>query len=509
MPNSVDTINFSLEEQLKKFELVISSVANAVMICDENGDIEWVNNGFTNLTGFLPDEVIGKDPFDCLYSSLSDQEKKQELHLKVTRGEIVKEIILNHDKQGNPYWLELIVNPIFNENKILKNYIVIGVDVNDRVKGSREIEDKANLLESIASAMPVVTYIWNIEDYKLDFISNHIFDLTGYTKEEFLNDSKGNKFISIAFENDVQKLRDSYIKITNDPKINSTTNSFRIKHRSGDIKRVTSREVVYKRNLNGKATHLICTMNDVTEHYNAEKYREALIRLQELQQKRTQKIRSLTMLRGQEEERKRLSRELHDGIGQMLTAIRIKVNNLESETDKSQINIHLSEIKNLVAQTIKETRNISNALLPVDLHDYGLLASLKQLFENTKKHASINISFNTNFSDIRFNTTIEVEVYRIAQEALNNSLKYSKSNTIDANLFYNVESEILKLIIIDEGIGFEYENNFHSRKNKNTTFGLRNMHERARIINGKLNIISQSGQGCVVSLEVPVKQNEL
>jgi PAS domain S-box-containing protein len=496
----------TLEDQLKKLELIVSNVANAVLICDQNGDIEWANKGFTELTGFTLNEVIGKDPFEILYSQLSNQIVKLNLYKKVISGQEVRETIVNHDRNGNPYWLELRVNPIFNENRNIVNYVAVGIDVTERMKSRLEIEERTNLLESIAHTMPVVIYIWNIKESRVEFISNHIYNLTGYTQDDLMSEDGSQKFQSLLFENDLTKILSSYKKIISDPNHSMTSNSFRVKHLNGEIKRVNSREIVYRRSKDGTPTHLICSMADVTEHYNAEKYREALIRLQELQQKRTQKIRTLTMLQGQEEERKRLSRELHDGIGQLLTAVRIKINNLEGKTDNLDFEKQLGEIKSLVFQTIKETRNISNALVPVDLYDFGIHASLKNLCDNALRDSGIAVSFMSNLEDIRFSSTIEIEVYRIAQEAINNSIKYSQSKTIDVNIFFNAKSGLLKLLIIDEGVGFEYSPSSISRNSKNISFGLRNMNERARIINGKINIISQSGQGCVVSLEVPVKQ---
>ena len=511
MQSNTNTHKFSdPESYIKKLELIIESVANAVLVCDRNGDIKWANNGFTELTGYALEEVLGKDPFDALYSDLSDESIRIELHKKITEGQVVKETILNHDRNGKPYWLELRVNPIYDEKHELVNYVAIGIDVTERVRSAKETEERSNLLESISQTMPVVIYIWNIQESKIDYISNHILTLSGYAPEQFVGDDNRNRFTSIIVENDLPKLRESYKDLVANPEKNMASNSFRIKHiSSGEIKRVNSKEVVYKRDAEGKPTHLICSMTDVTEHYNAERYREALIRLQELQQKRTQKIRTLTMLQGQEEERKRLSRDLHDGIGQLLTAIRIKINNLEGSTGSDSTETQLKEIKSIVQQTIRETRNISNALVPADLYDFGIQAAIKQLCDSSQQHSGINISFNSNLSDIRIDPTTEIEVYRIAQEALNNSLKYYQSKNIDVNIIHNTNGETLKLLIIDEGIGFDYQPDYIYRKSKIRSFGLRNMHERTRIINGKINIISQKGQGCVVALEIPLKQQYL
>jgi PAS domain S-box-containing protein len=262
----------TLEDQLKKLELIVSNVANAVLICDQNGDIEWANKGFTELTGFNLNEVLGKDPFEVLYSQLSNQIVKLDLHKKVTSGQEVRETIVNHDRNGNPYWLELRVNPIYNENRKITNYVAIGIDVTERMKSRLEIEERTNLLESIAYTMPVVIYIWNIKESKVEFITNHIYNLCGYSQEDLMSENGSKKFQSLLFENDLAKIHASYNKIISDPNHSMTSNSFRVKHLNGEIKRVNSREIVYRRANDGTPTHLICSMADVTEHYNAEKH---------------------------------------------------------------------------------------------------------------------------------------------------------------------------------------------------------------------------------------------
>lgn len=372
----------------------------------------------------------------------------------------------------------------------------------------RNQTDKGEIFSSVSASVPVVIYLLNLAEEKLEFVNEHVFALSGYTVEECMTMDKEEIFGLVA-QQDLPQLIQSFSRLVLDPKMQMTGNSFRIRHKDGELRRVTSRDTVYKRDAKGNVTHLLGAITDVTEQFNSERYREAITRLKEIQQKRTQKIRSLSLLQGQEEERKRLARELHDGIGQLLTAVRIKLNDIEEKTGSEMLDKQIADVKALVLKTIKEARNISYALVPIDLYDFGLEPSVRQLCDTAALNTGLNVSFSSNLNNERVNPTIEIELYRIIQEALNNSIKYSDAASIDINLIHNEKQGSLKVLVIDDGNGFDYDPDYIYKKNKTRSFGLRNMNERTRIINGKLNIISRKGEGCVISVEVPLKLNEI
>jgi PAS domain S-box-containing protein len=354
---------------------------------------------------------------------------------------------------------------------------------------------------------PIFVFLFNLSTLKIEFANEYVFSLTGYSSAEF-KERTVEEIMNMVPTEDLNNLRMAFEVMMSGQDSDYYGNSFRIRHKDGSLKRVNSKERVYKRDSEGHPTHLLCSVMDVTEQYSAERYKEALTRLQSLQQKKTQKIRNLSLLQGQEEERKRLSRELHDGIGQLLTAIRIKLNDIEHQNiEDAKLKAKIEDVKDIVIQTIKEARNISNALVPIDLYDFGLDSALKKLTETARQHAGCEVSFNSNLDGHRLNPTIEIEVFRITQEAVNNSIKYASAKSIDVNLSYSEKNGTLKIMIIDDGNGFDYDPDYIYKKNTSRSFGIRNMNERARIISGKLAIISHKGQGCVISLEVPLKLN--
>ncbi|WP_460673183.1 sensor histidine kinase [Larkinella ripae] len=226
-------------------------------------------------------------------------------------------------------------------------------------------------------------------------------------------------------------------------------------------------------------------------------------RQQYQQQMDEQKLRTSYLVAGQEEERKRLSRELHDGIGQMLTAIKLQVESFQkSLSDKEKEIKSFVVLKNLIAQTIQETRNVSNNLMPTVLSDFGLIPAVKMLADIHDKDSKTDIIFHTNLTNTRLDKSVEIGVYRIAQEAVSNALRHAEPTQITIDLFE--KDNYLHLIVNDDGKGFRIH---RSRKedSKRPSQGIHNMHERAALINGKFKISSAPDKGTKVQVSIPFK----
>ncbi len=386
--------------------------------------------------------------------------------------------------------------------------IAEGVAGHNKMNYFNETNDGGWLLESISKSIPAAVYVLNLENYRLDFINEYVYTLTGYAAEEIL--AMDNSSIASFIETkDLLLFRRALLKTIAANNSAAETVQLFIKHKTGERRMITLTLVVFQRNNRGKVSRILGSATDITKKYNSDRYQEYVARLTELQFRKNQKLRSLSLLQGQEEERKRLARELHDGIGQLLTAIRLKLNSLEdSGLSETKLKEELGSVKELVSKTIKEVRTISYALVPIDLFDFGLEAAITQLCESADK-SGLPTTFQCNLTGKRLNPTIEIEIYRIAQEGINNSLKYSKATSLDVRLVMSENAGNIKFILIDNGVGFLPDQDYIYKPNVNRSFGLRNMHERARIINGKLTIISAKGEGCVITLEAPLKLKEI
>jgi signal transduction histidine kinase len=211
-----------------------------------------------------------------------------------------------------------------------------------------------------------------------------------------------------------------------------------------------------------------------------------------------EKVRSFSLIEGQEIERKRFALELHDGIGQMLTGLRLHSEHLKNSKfidQKTETAFH--DLQDLVVDTIEATRAISFNLAPSVLSDFGLVSAIKLLIEKNFKGNKIKANLRSDF-DKRLPEKIEIGLYRIVQEAINNALKYANATNIFINLFE--KDQLIQMEIIDNGIGFDVEK---KPKNGNATgSGINNMITRAKYINANFSIKSEKTIGTKISVKL-------
>lgn len=239
--------------------------------------------------------------------------------------------------------------------------------------------------------------------------------------------------------------------------------------------------------------------------------KEAKIRSREINKERIEKsikdqqYRSAFILEGQEEERRRLSRELHDGVGQMLSAMKLL---LESFTASSApMKKRLADGKSLMKSIIQEVRRVSFNLTPTSLEDFGLVAALKKFCFEMDTVAKPNIIFENKSGFInRLNIGVERNLYRIVQEAVNNAIKYAKADSISVELNHTVNT--LFINITDNGKGFNIEELESMRHFEKAGHGIFNMRERASYIGSQLCIDTASERGTKISLTLTLNNND-
>ncbi len=210
-------------------------------------------------------------------------------------------------------------------------------------------------------------------------------------------------------------------------------------------------------------------------------------------------VRSSALMEGQEEERRRLSRELHDGIGQMLTGLRLhseKLKSLPFANDKQRKTFE--EHSKLIEETIEATRMVSFNLMPPILTDFGLGAAIRLLTEYTSQTSNIQVTYESNYGQTRLNSNLEVNLYRIAQEALNNILKHSKAT--EAKVILKKNKAEIELIISDNGVGFDEKS---IKKETIINNGLPNMQTRVRLLGGQMQIQAKSTKGTRITVKIP------
>lgn len=215
---------------------------------------------------------------------------------------------------------------------------------------------------------------------------------------------------------------------------------------------------------------------------------------QELQIQHQQELLSGTLM-AQEQERRRIAKDLHDEVGSNLNVLHLNLHRLKKTVNASQESTGtFDEISGLIAQTIETTRRISHDLLPPTLESFGLQAALKELSEAYNRAGSVQIHLEFTSQTRIPDPKIEINLFRIVQELVSNSIKHGNAPNIWIQL--DVQPGKILLRYRDDGSGFQPE------YVKRTGLGLKNLESRISMINGKWKLDSEPGKGIKAEISV-------
>jgi signal transduction histidine kinase len=216
------------------------------------------------------------------------------------------------------------------------------------------------------------------------------------------------------------------------------------------------------------------------------------------------------ILEAQESERRRVSRELHDSVNQLLASVRFRLQSIEDRIPRGaealQLQQETGKTKRLLEYALSEVRRISHNLRPSELDDLGLVPAIRAAGEEFSVRSGIKWELETGAAlPDRLPAATELSVYRIFQESLNNVERHARAGRVQVQL--TLEAGHMKLRIRDDGIGFDPDQKLRGRRGR-PGIGLENIRERAAFIQGELSIGSAPGQGTEITLRIPLEFDE-
>lgn len=205
------------------------------------------------------------------------------------------------------------------------------------------------------------------------------------------------------------------------------------------------------------------------------------------------------VIRGEERERQRFAREMHDGLGPLLSTAKLYVNELDSVTlsdeERKELIRHSNE---LIDEAVHATRTISNNLMPTVIHSYGLVKAVQAFCEKVNKTNQLNIKFETENIEQRLESNVELILFRVISELINNTIKHARAENI--NILLVRKDDLLTLFFRDDGVGFIVDDIINSGKG----MGLKNIISRIRSINGTYSFNSRPGGGFNIKIEINI-----
>lgn len=331
-----------------------------------------------------------------------------------------------------------------------------------------------------AIGMSVVT-----PEFRFQKVNRALCEMLGYTRDELLTMT----FQDVTHPED----RDIGRDLTQSA-LAGEVDSFRLEkryiHKLGPVRwALLAASVV--RDGDGKPLYLVSQQRDITERKRAEeKLRTSHEELRRL---------SGHLVSAREEERKQIAREIHDELGQALTALKFDLSWMEEELapDQKALSEHVQGMSNLVDETIRSLRNILTALRPAVLDDLGLAAAVEWQAQEFQDRTKITCNFDFGAHEVDLGQERATAVFRIFQETLTNVARHAEATQVDISL--KEDAGNLVLSVQDNGKGIE-----ESQAGGFNTFGILGMRERAMLLGGQVEIRGAPGRGTVVSLRVPL-----
>ncbi|MFP3510519.1 PAS domain S-box protein [Peribacillus sp. SIMBA_075] len=439
-----------------------------VAFTDEKGKIKSFNKKFCEVSKYSASELLGKD-HRIINSGHHSKQFMQNLWRTISAGSVWQGEVKNRAKDGTYYWVDTTIVPFLNEMGKPYKYLAIRKEITEYKRVVKELKKSVHKLVDFQFALDASSIV-AITDQKgtIKYVNDQFCRISKFSKEELIGQNHriiNSGFHSREFFNDLWKMI-------------SSGNVWK-----GEIKNMTKDGTYYWVDTtivpfldeHNKPYQYLAIRHEVTNRKIAE----------EEIQKMTGKIIDV-----QEDERKRLSRELHDGIGQNLYSHLITINRLQAEMSHPL----LDQMRDEATEIIEELRHLSWELRPSVLDDLGLFPAIRSYLVRFSEHHHIRVHFDC-YLNCRLYTNKEITIYRIIQEALTNIRKYA--HTQEARVTISEIDEEIRVVIEDKGKGFDIEKVTRG-------VGLFSMEERARAAGGNLSIHSVEERGTKVFLEIPL-----
>lgn len=471
-----------LENEKINLLRVIDNNINGIFIINSALEIEYANEGICKKLGYSKDDMIKlKIPDIAPFFKLENHKKAEAILYSGEKGIVTFESIYKK-KDGEVYPVEVHLQAFeeFNQKKIF----AIIIDITERKIAELKIHQNENALNTIFNNAPAIMFLLNSKAEVIK-INDTGTRLTGKAQEECIGLKGGDVFNCIyALKN---PLGCGHEDTCNFCVIRNSSMDTLINGES--YNRVETE--VYRSIKNDTIKQNVLVSSSII-FINGE--RCALVTIDDISEQKTLEYNILkTTIEAEEKERERIAQELHDGIGPLLSTIKLYIQWLgkkDSKADKFEIIKKAEETINLTYTAVRE---ISNNLSPHILENFGLSEAIKSFINGIQISSNIKFFFESNFEG-RTKLIIEHILYRVITESINNTIKHSKAKNI--KLSFNKEEDILHIIYSDDGIGFD------SKKILKTKFGLGLLNIKKRLDSISARILYDIKPGKGVKYEV-------
>jgi len=477
----IDALKQETINNQEKYETLFRQSMDAIFICTGSGQLIDINPSWIHLLGYSESDLSHLNLFDLF----TDNSKVRDFTNQVFKDGFIRdfEVFLKAKKETTIVVL-ITASVIRGQSDEIISIQGIIRDITLEREAQEEIRRLSHGIES-AGEMIMMTDLSGI----IIYANPAFYTLTGFTPAEAVGNKprilKSGKHNQAFYEEMWTALLDG--KIWTGVVINKRKNGQEYN---------ASMTIAPVKNEQESVVGFVAIQTDITRRIRME---EALRTSEANYKYLAQKL--LTV---QDEERERISRDIHDSLGQYLATLAVHTDlNINKLKDIApDVSLSMQEAKDLIKNAIDECRRLSYELNPLTLQKLGLVQAVNELVRNVNDRSNLNIIFNKKMPDLRLKPVIEVTIYRVIQEALSNIMKYAKAKQVKISLSMN--EGIIDLSIADDGVGLEQSQSEHSGETI-SGFGMLNMRERVNQCHGKFHIQSEPNKGVTIQISIPVE----
>ncbi|TLX71829.1 PAS domain S-box protein [Labilibacter sediminis] len=457
------------KENANKYLSLFNNSNDTISITSSSHEILEINNSFLKLVGYDREDMINKNIFDYIghnYKQLFAERRKKILTNKNIPDITIKVL----SKNGNTLYLQIQTVPIISKQET--NFLTIAKDVTEQHIITEELSKREQLYRTLFEQTNDSILIMN---------GDKVVDFNQRALEIYGSDESIDK-IEPPYQNLESHFEQRDLSVDLGKRVKETLNNksqfFEWKHTKESTNELIYTLVQLKKiDLLGPQYYMVVE-NDISER------------------KKTQDAILNSIIQTEEKERKRIASDLHDGIGPLLTTIKLYVQALMDSTDEEKSVVIRNKLSELVDEAITSISEISFNISPHILLNYGLIPAINSFIEKFNLTSKLDIQF-TQSGITRFNEHQEITLYRVFTELMNNTLKYSQATEVTINI--QKREDQIEFLFSDNGIGFDPK----EVANRKTSMGIKNFKRRINSFNGVFELYSQPNKGMSVKIVIP------
>ncbi len=511
-------------EEKAKSEAIIAALGDGVVILGDDYKVTYQNVIHKDLIGDFVGELcfkaycLGKSPrAECpVFRSFQDGGiHKAERTITSTKGpvdieitasplrdasgkimaaiELVRDITarkkMEDELREHRDHLDLMVKERTTELRALNKEL--RAEIMRRIQMEKDLIESQRFVHRIADATPNILYLFDVIENKNIYVNSRIKEILGYSPEQ-IKKMKGAFFKKLLHPGDEAVYESLWKRFVGASDGDIIESEYRLKNCDGQWRWFYSRDIVFKRTADGLLKLVLGISQDITERKIVE---------EELKSSRAQLRRLLAHLQSvREDERTRISREVHDELGQALTALKMDIVWLLKRLDKDQESLlqKANSMLKLVDMNIQTVKRIASELRPGLLDDLGLTAAIEWQAEEFRKRTGIRCEVSIRQDDIEIDRDISTAIFRIFQETLTNVVRHAMAKKVRVDLKKNQNTIVIQ--VKDDGVGIS-EKDISSPR----SIGLIGMRERVHFFGGRMEIRGDNGTTVKVSIPLADK----